>query len=138
MGLVFQSNGYGLIHTLLSFQKGLLGLTMARKLEQQGQACGLVQKGRGCPGKEHRARTGNRRGVGLPPRRSCWSPLVPRGLGHVLGSEPAPPGSLTLCPCAGRYVKPQDRPRHLFIKNLDVKNLFILKDATLWTSGFMT
>lgn len=113
-------------------------VTVAHKLERQGQDCGLEQKERGCPGKEHRARTGNRRGVGLAPRRSCWSPLVPRGLGHMLGSEPAPPGSPSLCPRAGGHVKPQDRPRHLFIKSLDAKDMFILTGATLWTSGFMT
>ena len=65
-------------------------------------------------------------------------PTCARGLGHMLGPEPAPPRSLALCPCAGAYVKPGDKPRHFFIKNLHVENLFLVKAATWWTSGYMT
>lgn len=60
---------------------------------------------------------------------------MPKGTGHTLGLEPAPgplnPRDPSLC--AGHYVKPQDKPGHLLIKDLDMKNIFILKDATLRT-----
>ena len=65
-------------------------------------------------------------------------PTCAPGLGHMLGSEPAPPRSLTLCPCARDYVKPGDKPRHFFIKKLHIENLFLVKAATWWTSGYMT
>ena len=92
---------------------------------------GLEQE-RGCPGNKPRARGG------AGTQEVLLVPTCAPGLGHMLGSEPAPPRSLTLCPCAGDYVKPGDKPRHFFIKKLHVENLFLVKAATWWTSGYMT
>ena len=93
---------------------------------------GLEQKERSCPGNKPRARGA------AGTQEVLLVPTCALDLGHMLGPEPAPPRSLTLCLCVGGYVKPGKNPRHFFIKNRHVENLFLVKAATWWTSGYMT
>ena len=116
----------GLFTHFCPFKKGFL----APKEEQQNQD--WFGAGERLPRNKPRARGG------AGTQEVLLVPTCAPDLGHMLGPEPAPPRSLTLCLCVAGYVKPGEKPRHFFIKNLHVENLFLVNAATWWTSGYMT